>query len=295
MKFIKSIICSLILFSVAGLYAQQEGVITNFKYFMTTYNPAFAGVHGESWVASSFRQQWSGIEDAPSSQVIALATPLTGKLNLGISVYNSNTFVESQTFTGIDFSYRVQLAPTAALYFGLKAGGNFYSVNTSGLSTYNMVADPDLTSISNFNPNIGAGVLLQSGFWQFSLAVPRILTTDRANEEDGMVTTAAARPHLYASAGYEFLLNPASHLSLQPSALLRYVSGAPVSVDFNAMLSFDSDFSIGASYRTDTAVAGLVNLRIKKRFLIGYAYEVSTRNELASARNTNEFSLQFLF
>lgn len=289
-----SIIVALLLVS-STLLGQQEGVITNYMYHMNFFNPAYVGVDGETLVTTSFRQQWTGVKDAPSAEAVSFGTPLGRNLGIGVSIYNSNTFVESQTFTGIDFSYRLQVSEATELYFGLKAGGNFYSVNTSGLETYNVMSDPNISSISNFNPNVGAGVLLKAEKWYASLAIPRMLSTERADNENGLVTAAVARPHLYATAGYNLLLDPASNLLLKPSTMVRYVSGAPVSADINSMLSFDEDFEIGAMYRTDSAIAGLVNINIKKRFIVGYAYEVSTRKVLASARNTNEFLLRFLF
>ncbi|RAJ15699.1 PorP/SprF family type IX secretion system membrane protein [Arenibacter echinorum] len=295
MQIYNKIILGALLLVGGTTFAQQEGVITNYMYHMNSYNPAYVGVDGETMVTATFRQQWTGIPDAPSAEAVSFGTALGKNLGIGISLYNSNTFVESQTFTGIDFSYRLQLSAGTELYLGLKAGGNAYSVNTSGLETYNVNTDPSISSISRFNPNVGVGALLKSGKWYASLAVPRLLSTDRADNDNGVATAALAKPHAYATAGYEFLLNPATNLMLRPSAMGRYVSGAPVSVDFNAMLSFDDNFGMGGSYRTDGAFAGLVNFSIKKRLLIGYAYEVSTRSELASAKNTNEFLLRFLF
>lgn len=276
-------------------FAQQEGVITNYMYHMNSYNPAYAGVNGETMVIASFRQQWTGIPDAPSAEAVSFGTTLGKNLGIGISIYNSNTFVESQTFTGIDFSYRLQLSQRTDLYLGIKAGGNSYSVNTSGLETYNVNTDPSISSISRFNPNVGIGILLKNDKWYASLAAPRLLSTERADNDNGVATAALARPHVYVTAGYDILLNPSSNLMLRPSAMGRYVSGAPVSADFNAMLSFDEIFEFGGSYRTDGAFAGLVSFNIKKRLLLGYAYELSTRRELASAKNTNEFLLRFLF
>lgn len=295
MKNIKNTILGVLLLGCSTLFAQQEGVVTNYMYHMNAFNPAYVGVDGRTAITSTFRQQWTGIEDAPSSQLVSFGTTLGKNLGLGVSILNSRTFVEKQTFTAIDFSYRIKVSEKADLYMGLKAGGNFYSVNTAGLRTYNQMADPNITSISNFNPNIGIGALLKLDKWHFSLAAPRLLSTDRADNEDGMVTVAKARPHMYAVAGYDLLLNRSNNTFLKPSALLRYVNGAPVSLDINTMLSFDGNFEIGATYRTDAAFAGLINFSIKKRLLLGYAYEVSTRKQLADMGNTNEILLRFLF
>lgn len=295
MKNIKNTILGVILLGCSALFSQQEGVVTNYMYHMNAFNPAYVGVDGETVITSTFRQQWTGIEDAPSAQLVSFGTTLGNNLGMGVSILNRQTFVEKQTFTAIDFSYRLKISEKADLYMGLKAGGNFYSVNTEGLMTYNQMADPNISSISNFNPNIGIGALLKVDKWHFSLAAPRMLSTDRADNEDGLVTLAKARPHMYAVVGYDFLLNQLNKISLKPSALLRYVNGAPISLDINTMLSFDNDFEIGATYRTDSAFAGLINFSIKKRLLLGYTYEVSTRKQLADIGNTNELLLRFKF
>ena len=295
MQIYNKIILGALLLVGGTLFAQQEGVITNYMYHMNSYNPAYAGVDGETNVTASFRKQWTGIQDAPSAEAVSFGTTLGKKLGIGLSIYNSNTFVESQTFIGIDFSYSLQLSQGTELYLGLKAGGNSYSVNTSGLETYNLNSDPSISSISRFNPNVGVGALLKNGKWYASLAVPRLLSTDRADSDNGVATAAVARPHVYATAGYDLMLNPATNLMLRPSTMVRYVGGAPVSVDINTTLSFNGKFAIGATYRTDAAFAALMNFTIKKHLMIGYAYEVSTRTELASAKNTNEFLVRFIF
>lgn len=77
--------------------------------------------------------------------------------------------------------------------------------------------------------------------------------------------------------------------------MLRYVNGAPVSVDLTAMLQIEKFFEIGGMYRTDKAYAAMATVLISKRLVFGFAYEMSTRSELARARNTNEMLLQFRF
>lgn len=77
--------------------------------------------------------------------------------------------------------------------------------------------------------------------------------------------------------------------------MLRYVNGAPVSLDLTAMLQIDKTFELGGMYRTDKAYAAMATVVISKRLVFGFAYEMSARPELARARNTNEMLLQFRF
>lgn len=203
------------------------------------------------------------------------------------------TFIEKQTKVGVDLSYKIQVSALTDLYFGIKAGGNSYNVNASGLKTYNAESDPALNNISHFNPNIGIGALLSNEKFYASISVPSILNSERARLEDGYTAKAADRPHLYVSGGYNFDLGTLTLLILKPSVMIRYANGAPVTADFNTMLEMDNIVEIGGMYRINNACAAIAGITISKLLKVGYAYEINFKNELAKAGNTNEFFLQF--
>ena len=77
--------------------------------------------------------------------------------------------------------------------------------------------------------------------------------------------------------------------------LMRYANGAPMSIDLTTMLQIENNFEIGGMYRTDKAYAAMSTIRLSKRFVFGYAYEMSMQPTLAAARNTNEILLKFQF
>jgi type IX secretion system PorP/SprF family membrane protein len=296
MKKVKHILfsCSLLLFSSA-LFAQQESIITIYKDQMNIVNPAFAGVDKETNLSVGYRKQWIGIDNAPETQTLVFGTSLGKNLGIGVSAVNDKTFIEKQTFVGVDFSYKLKMSPETDLYLGLKAGGNFYEVNTSGLGTFNPVNDPALVSYSSFKPNIGVGALLKKETYYFSLSIPRLLNSVRARNEDAQTFVATNRPHLYFSGGYEYDLETKSELVLKPSFLMRYVNSAPVSIDYNLSMSFLKAFEIGAVYRSNDAIGGIARINISKNLLFGYAYEASTRSDLSSRMNTHEFLLKYKF
>lgn len=293
MKKLHYIILSAILLASSTIFAQQESIFTFYRSNMNVVNPAYAAVDNETLVTSALRVQWTGIPDAPQTQSVSFGTPLGKNLGIGISMVSDKTFIENQTFLGIDFSYKLKMNETTDLYLGIKAGGNFYDVNTSGLETYNIVSDPALASISNFNPNVGVGALLKQDKWYVSLSIPRLLSTTKARNEAGYAMTDLDRPHAYLSGGYDYFID--ALLTFKPSIMLRYVNGAPVSVDLNTNLQIGDNFEIGVMYRIDRAYAAMSTIRLSKRFMCGFAYEISTSPTLAMANNTNEILFQFKF
>lgn len=296
MNKIKNILSYTLLILSSALFAQKESVSAFYRTNMNVINPAYAGVDNLSLVTSTFRKQWAGIAEAPETQAVSASASLGSNLGFGLSVMNDKTFIEKQTFVGVDLSYKVKMGETADLYLGIKAGGNFYSVNSSGLKTYGVESDPALFSISSLNPNFGVGALYKKGLMYVSLSVPSMLKSKRAKNDMGYAMVVSQDPRFYLSGGYDIIINSAlAEFVLKPSVMLRYINDSPLAADFTAMLEIDKKFNIGGMYRTDKVYGGLASVLLGKHFLFGYAYEVSTMSELASARNTNEILLQYKF
>ncbi len=295
MKKLQYISIALLLFISSGVYAQQESILAFYSNHLNLVNPAAVSVNGESQFRTSIRQQWTGIKDAPQTQSASFVTPLSKNLSFGLSVVKDEVFIEKQTFAAIDFSYKVQLNDALDLFMGIKAGGNNYEVNTTGLQTYNYnIADPSLQSISRFNPNIGIGFYLKHKDYYISLSTPKMLDTKRAKTENGFATAATDQAHYYFSAGRTFEVSPS--IDLVPSIMVRYVNGAPFSTDFTTTAKFDDKINLGVTYRTDRSFAGLAMINVSKKFALGYAYEYSLRSELLGRANgSNEFYLHYKF
>ncbi|MEO0038853.1 MAG: hypothetical protein RIQ59_2064 [Bacteroidota bacterium] len=293
MKKINYIVLIALLFVSNSILAQQESAFAFYRSNMNIVNPAYAGVDNETLLTTALRQQWTGIPEAPQTATFAFSMPLKKNVGMGISLANDKVFIENQTFLGIDFSYKLKMNETIDMYLGVKAGGNFYKVNTTGLETYNVMSDPALGSINFFNPNIGAGAVVKTKKWNVSLSVPRLISTTRAKNDSGYASTDIDRPHFYLSGGYDFEVSNA--LVLKPSVMLRYVNGAPVSIDLNSMLQIEKKFEFGVTYRTDKAYGMLASIKLSNHLLFGYAYEMSTRATMAMAKNTNELLLQYKF
>ena len=293
MKKLQNIGIALLLFISSGVFAQQESILAFYNNHLNLVNPAAVSVDGETQFRTSVRQQWTGIKDAPQTQAASFMTPISKNLSFGVSIVRDEVFIEKQTFATVDFSYKVQLNDALNLFMGIKAGGNNYEVNTSGLETYNYgVTDPNLQSFSRFNPNIGIGFYLKHKDYYVSLSTPKMLDTKRAKEEDGYATAATDQAHYYFSAGRTFEVTPS--FDLVPSIMVRYVNGAPFSTDFTTTARFKDQIDLGVTYRTDRSFAGLAMVNVSKKFALGYAYEYSLRNELLGRANgSNEFYLLY--
>ena len=296
MRYFKNTLRIVVLLLFGTIYAQQEPNYSLYRYSMNVINPAYAGADGNTSITANIRSQWVNVQDAPETQSFFFATPLGKRVGIGVSVVSDKTFIEKQTSYNIDFSYQLPISDGTNLYLGLKAGGGTYDIDRNGLSNYSIFPiDPAIENIDDgFNPNFGIGGYLVNDKYFISLSIPALLKTDSVDSDSGRVTYATSNAHVYFSGGYNFRLN--DNTEFRPSTLIRYVSGAPLSLDITAAFKFFDSFEVGAAYRTDNAITGLMMLSLADWVNIGYAYDSSTVNEISDVSNgTHEILFRLNF
>lgn len=279
--------------------AQQDPNYIFYRYSMNLINPAFAGANNSVEginnansieIGLNFRSQWLGIEGAPETKSVFFGTGLGKNLGIGVSVINDQTFIENQTFAGIDVSYRVTLSQKTDLYLGIKAGANSYDVNTAGLSSFNVIADPALLNLEgNFTPNIGAGAYLKGEAFFLTFSIPKILTPARIEQSSGIAQLGRNAIHVYLSGGYDIELDRG--VILKPSAMIRYVDAAPLAIDITGLISFNDTFDIGANYRIDESLSALALVNVFDWLDFGYAYELSAESPISSSGSRGSHEL----
>jgi hypothetical protein len=80
---------------------------------------------------------------------------------------------------------------------------------------------------------------------------------------------------------------------LKPSFLLRGVKGIPLNYDINANLFFRDIMSGGISYRSHSALVGLLDFRLIPTLRLGYAYDYNLGRLNNFSKATHEIILRF--
>lgn len=255
-------------------FGQQESYYSFYRNTMNIINPAFAGAEEGTVFSFTSRRQWSFDEEAPNTLAFSYSSVRANKVGLGISLVADRVFIEQQTNATIDFSYQLNME-TTQVYLGLKAGGNFYKADPTGLLGFAASPDPIQQAFSKFNPNIGVGALLKRENLWLSFSLPRIFKSNRTKD---LAITAKDRVHTYLGGGATLPLG--TNLYLKPSVLLRKVRGLPLSTDLTGFISWQQKFDAGMSYRSSGAFSILSSVRVGN-FDLGYAYETPILSGLA--------------
>lgn len=286
---------TIILFIGLNLQAQQSPNVSLYRHHFNMFNPAVSGIKPAPFLNMSFRSQWQGADGAPETQVVSFATPTKREnVGLGINLLHDKTFIEKQTQFFGSFSYLVQFNRELKLYLGLQAGVNGYSVNAAGLEVWDegkRISDPFLLSFSKLNPNFGVGAYLKDSNFYVSLSAPKILTTKRFKDDNGLVTTASDRVHYFLSAGFYQRLN--NDFRLIPSFLFRYTNYAPPLLTINTSLSYKETIDFGIEYSFQSGFGSTLLVDTGSTFSFGYAYVSSLHGAINRfSKGTHEVVIQ---
>lgn len=256
----------LVLFLAAfyDLKAQQEPLLSAFHTQMNLVNPAFAGHKQGSEIGITSRNQWVSIENAPRRQFLTFSSERKNNIGLGISVISNKFFVEKSTSFAVDFSYKLSLANDAKILLGIKAGSDFYTLDTGNLTNFS--DDPGIENFSSFKPNLGVGVSYFSENLWMSISVPKLFS-DR--EDDSYLLLPSSNINLYLALGGK--LDISDNITLKSNFIYKSNKIDNVGI-LNALVGINA-IDFGAVYKTSNNFGLLAFFKLKN-FNIGYCYEV---------------------
>lgn len=285
------IFTGIILLSFKGM-AQQDPLYTQYMYNMSVINPAYATDNpGMLNLGGLYRSQWVGIDGAPSTANFFAHTPVSERVELGITIVHDEIgdWVKENNITA-DFAYVLPLNETNKLSFGVKGGISTFDANTSGL-ILNQLDDPAFQNTNEVFPVFGVGTFLFGEKYYVGLSAPNLFTAKHLENEQGLRAIGEENIHYFLTGGYVFDLN--EDFKLKPAFMARGVEGAPLSVDVTANVLMYNRLEAGIGYRFDESITGLINFAITPGLRVGYAYDYTTSNLGDYNDGTHEFLILF--
>lgn len=235
--------------TTATLSAQQDAQYTQFMYNKLAFNPGVAGLPESTEFRVIGRQQWLGLDEAPSSQIFSFNTPLTSAGTGVAARFNRVTIgLEQQYAIDAAYAYRIPLGGGARLGLGASVSARYMSIeyqNARPIQGNGDIAIPGAMA-SKVLPNFGAGVYVDAPNYYLGFSLPRLLQGDIDFGEEETIISREVR-HFYFMGGMKFRLS--EKLTLEPQALAKFVNGAPFDADFNLTAYLGSNLFTGISYR----------------------------------------------
>lgn len=314
----------LCLFSYSIVLGQETPRSTQYIFNNILLNPALSGIDSYVDLKLGYRQQWSGLDGAPSTQYLSLSAPLgeefvRGSINsfssrgynpMSRSFVNTYTAAEPhhgiglvamtdkaglirQSNAAVTYAYHLGLSSEVNLSVGASAGVNFLTFNATNIIAEHG-SDPLFSADYNnrFRPDVGIGLWLYSPRFFIGASAKQLLGKRSTIEDNKSVSLPYQSTSIYATAGYKIFLD--EDIAMIPSFLASYRKNSPTAVDVNLKLAYQDKFWVGTSYRNNDSFSLLAGFNVGSIVNLSYSYDVNT-SALRSVNNgTHEIVLGFL-
>ncbi|MEL7124556.1 MAG: PorP/SprF family type IX secretion system membrane protein [Bacteroidota bacterium] len=310
--FLPSFFC--LCFLSTQLTAQQLPLFTQYRENYGIINPAAlsSDFHVYAYnlnVGVSYRDQWTGLSGLSTPKTLtARAEMIFPYSGFFTGAYVINDVAGPTSFTGAYVRGGYVLSDDIE-YRGLVLGFNLgYVQHQIEITSEALEQFPGLP-LGEFQsglPDIGFGLYFyqslggRNSFGDFlyaGVSAPQTFGLDLTYRDLGEDFSIIRVQHYYALLGYYYFINDDSFL--EPSLWVRYVDGAPISVDLNLRFQLSKDLWIGGGYSTnenahiDAGVLigqniGMDNANIK----LGYGFDMLFNNLYGGRfRNSHELNL----
>jgi type IX secretion system PorP/SprF family membrane protein len=277
--------------------AQQDPHYTQYMYNMNVMNPAYAGSKESISGGLLYRQQWVGLEGAPTTGTFTIHSPVGKNVGLGLSAISDKIGPVEENNVYADFSYTVNLGPNSKLAFGLKAGATFQKIGLFSDIGNGYTQQPGDNAFSensnNTKLNIGSGLFYYTNKFYAALSVPNMLKGKHLDiTRNGQeLQFGTETQHYFLTSGYVFDLS--ANTKFKPSFMLKSAFNAPTSLDCSANFLLFEKYEIGATYRMDDSFGAMVNFAVTPSIRVGYAYDHVISEIRGTAPASHEFMLLF--
>jgi type IX secretion system PorP/SprF family membrane protein len=314
---------------LAGLqqtFAQQRPQYTQYVFNNYLLNPAVSGIENYVDLKAGYRSQWTGLDGAPVTSYVTINAPIgrdfvqgdaTAMSGAGGENPNSRSYVQdymaaephhgigfmlvsdktgpiSQTNMNLSYAYHLGLSPKLNLALGVSAGVNHVNLNVSEITLADSRPDPAIASnnISQWKPDLGAGIWAYSGSYFVGVSVQQLLRQNLYFNGTNDVTQSQTVPHYFFTAGLKIPMN--EDISLMPSVLVKVIQPVPTTYDVNLKMAFRDVFWLGGSYRKDDSFGALAGINISSTINLGYSYDFTTSALRTVSNGTHELVIGIL-
>jgi type IX secretion system PorP/SprF family membrane protein len=289
------IIVALVALSLSAR-AQQDVQLTQQHLSRININPASTQMSDFADAYLFVRQQWMGIEGAPSTQVFN-AQGYIDEIRSSVGLSFLNDAVGRNRYLNLMFSYayHIKTGMESALSLGLSVGLVNRRLDGDRLTEMPEIDPEIIDMLTNgrgvYRPNVNFGLMYTSPTVAFGLSVTHLTHYLYKNEWFRLPM------HGYAFVEYGIDFN--ENLRFTPRIQVMSALGADDTIaifdrmdllfDAGGTFSIKDKFWIGASFRTSlpfegTSVAGMVGVNLGPNLRLGYAYDYKLGNTFQNVK-----------
>ncbi len=281
-----------------GIFAQQEQLYTQFMFNKLVLNPAYAGNEEVACASVLYRDQWTGFEGAPTTQLFSINAPLAGqKVGLGFNLARNTIGITEKLTLDAIYAYRLKIGK-GTFSMGVQASlrrfdQDFTDPRLIAIQGLEQDQAVQLEVLSKNVVNFGFGAYYSTNLYYVGASIPRLSKADIDFDQDDIFSSEVR--HFYIMGGAAFAVN--ADWTLKPQVLLKVVENAPFDADLNILATYKEKYHGGLTYRTGGNNGGIgesldliFGFQLNPQLMLGFAYDYT----LSDLRTHNSGSIELM-
>lgn len=258
-----------------GGFSQQLPLYSQYMFNKMLVNPAVTGSKENIPIRLTARQQWVGINNAPSTQILSGHYRLKNEtMGVGGMIFADRFGPESRIGLQGNYAYILPVfSNSARLAFGLSFQVFQYQMDYTQLIALDD-NDPALnyTQENAWLPESDFGLYLYGDQYFAGLSANQMIELPMKVGGQEVEMNTLVR-HYHFIGGYRF--EAGNEFDFEPSTLIKGTAKTPFQLDINLKAIYKNDYWAGVSYRTSGDIISMIGIRYQE-FEFGFAFDFST-------------------
>ena len=280
-----------------NLLAQQDPKFSQNMFMAPYFNPGAVGNSNKICLGAAFRNQWTGLPDAPVTTTFTAHMPVSlfGMTHgIGLNLMNDNLAFNNDFTFSFSYAFRIDVG-MGSLGIGANVGLANQSLTPSWNGADIITPDSDDAIPKNggsvFGFDMGLGVYYNTDNLYVGVSTSHLNQTSFDFPED--LAEAKLIRHYYLMAGYNIqLANPM--FEIMPSLMVQ-TDARSNHLYLNTNLRYNKRFWGGVSYSVGGAIAALFGIELMNGIKIGYSYDFELSPLLKYNSGSHEVTVRYCF
>ncbi|MCC5929524.1 MAG: PorP/SprF family type IX secretion system membrane protein [Cyclobacteriaceae bacterium] len=293
MKYILTCLAFILFYS--GAFAQDVPMQNHVFFNPYLINPAMAGYENRPAVFLHYRNQWTGIEGAPTTATLVFHTLYKETVPFAFSVSNDRRGLLSSNVLQMGSGFRANFGTEHYLSFGIGGGMAFHNIDMIGAGNGSFI-DPSMAGIfdNSIRALAHAGINYHYKGFNFGITLPTMLEHTAVESSGFSMGQFKPLDHLNFNLSYYWHMVE-DKLAIEPLFIYRQSEQFGGRLEGYLTSTMANVFMAGIGYRQFMGASAFIGFNINDNYRFAYSFEFPIGTEMVFNAASHEISIGMVF
>lgn len=270
-------------------FSQSNIRFSQLNFAQGVNNPASIAYDAKIMVDLIGRNQWLGLDGAPTTIALNGQYEIDADMAVGLNVFHDRIGVNQTTAVNAQYSYRMFTGNGNVFSLGVGLGLDNHIIDYASAQT-TIANDPAFqNTFSRVTFQASVGAYYYAPRFYAGISAPQIFRPSFQVNGKAKITPV---PHYYFSTGFYF---GGDRYVFNPHMQIKGLADAPIAGDLVLRNTFNGRFSLNIGYRTENSIIAGFDILVTPMMRAGYSFNYDVANLSRAKGMSNELYIGLAF